>query len=75
MYCNPNNLLANSMLTNPKAKDNIQSKKIPPKENDNYEKYLGPGCYEINREFDKSQTGGKGNPIVTKVKRNNYIIG
>jgi len=50
-----------------RIRENVQSKKINLKKTDTCESYLGPGCYELSREFDRGQSAGKGNPMVTKV--------
>jgi len=38
------------------------------KKNEEYDKYLGPGCYELAREFDKNLMDIKGNPLISKVR-------
>jgi hypothetical protein len=33
------------------------------------QQYLGPGCYELSREFDKAQIDSKGNALISKETR------
>ena len=46
---------------------NTQKKALEQRKAENYERYLGPGCYDLTREFDNPQTITKGNPLVSKV--------
>ena len=61
-----NPILANIRLnrgegTNEPKRQNVQHK------TEEYEKYLGPGCYEMPRDFDRGMLDAKGNVIVSKV--------
>lgn len=55
------------MLTNAKLRESKQNRRASAKKAENCEAYLGPGYYDVSREFDRGQSAGKGNPMVGKV--------
>ncbi len=67
----PTPKLANPLLANIRLNrgENEVRKSPVQKKQEEYEKYLGPGCYDMPREFDKNLGDIKGNPLVSKDKR------
>ncbi len=41
--------------------------RLPMGKADDHEKYLGPGCYDMPREFDKPNMESKGSVLISKV--------
>lgn len=61
--------VANSLLSSAKSiheretQEELQRQRAA----ENYAKYLGPGCYDVDRDFDHVQKVSIGNPMTSKV--------
>ena len=67
-----NPVLANIKMNRGGANANVNTVKeiidrFPMPKIEEHQKYLGPGCYEMPREFDRNSPDTKGNLIVAKV--------
>jgi len=47
--------------------------RFPSQKTNEQQQYLGPGCYEMSREFDKNMAETKGNLITSKVNLRQHI--
>jgi len=69
--------VANPLLSNERTiyEKEAQQELLKQRAADSYEKYLGPGCYHVDRDFDHVQRIDIGNPMTSKVCYDIIVIG